>query len=90
MKSFCPKCNHNCDTTLDRKINLQPGLRAYGTFFVLLSGFKDFDKMICPKCKHEYSEQKIKFLGVSDKRFYWVPFFIVTVAVVLFSLIVKK
>ena len=45
----------------------------FGSFFVLAQGAKQFNILVCPSCKYQWSEPKVRIFGVVPQEWAWVP-----------------
>jgi hypothetical protein len=43
----------------------------------------DFNRVLCPKCGHEFSCEAVKIFGIFNRQLAWVPLAIVLMAALL-------
>jgi len=79
---LCRNCGVKFPAGDNRKLVLDPNYSALGLIGTVLADLRDFDRVVCPKCGHEFRVDGVKMFGIFPRRLYWVPFAMLATAMV--------
>jgi len=73
----CPNCTARFTVRWNRKLMQKPNLSILGPIGTIRQDIRDFDRVVCPKCNHEFAVPAIRMFGLFPRHLFWLPLIVV-------------
>lgn len=73
----CPNCTARFTVRWNRKLMQKPNLSILGPIGTIRQDIRDFDRVVCPKCNHEFAVPTIRLFGLFPRHLFWLPLIVV-------------